>query len=151
MNTLSSRILTLVLLGLVSACRYTYDGERPSNALYCDNFLVYDMCASDTNRDGVVDLVYFTDSNEVFMYREGADRRIPRHLSRHRCAQLMDEDLVATTSRLFFINDETSMMERTDIRGAMLIKYIAYMPEVSACNRRFEEAEERAAAAEGAL
>ena len=62
---------------------------------------------------------------------------------------MMDEDLVTTTSRLFFINEETSLLEKNDIRGAMLIKYIAYMPDVTACNRRFEEAERASASAQG--
>ncbi len=145
-------VVMFLVAVLLSACQFTYDGERPVSDLYCDSFLVYDMCATDTNRDGVVDLVYFSDDMQVFMYREGADRRIPRHLRRHRCAVLMDEDLVATTSRLFFIDEETSAIEKTDIRGAMLLKYIAYMPEVSACNRRFEEAEAAAAdEGEGAI
>lgn len=125
---------------LLTACGSTnFDGEAPATALYCDNFMIYDMCARDANRDGVVDHVYFTDTNEIFMYRQGMDERIPRGLDMHRCAQEMDEDLVATTSKLFFIDDDTSYLEKQDIRGAMMIKYIAYMPRVSACNMRADQ------------
>ncbi len=123
------------LLLALSACSSSdFVGLRPVTSEYCDNFLVYDMCARDTNRDGVVDVVYFTDTDEVFMYREGMQGRFPRNLEVHQCAQQMDDDLVATTSRLFFIDEETSFLEKQDIRGAMMIKYIAYMPRVSACN-----------------
>lgn len=52
----------------------------------------------------------------------------------------MDEDLVATTSRVFYIEESTSLLEKTDIRGAMMIKYIAQLPEVTACNMRADAA-----------
>lgn len=136
----------VILLPLLAACTASsIDGQRPVTSLYCDNFMIYDMCARDSNRDGVVDLVYFEDTREVFMYREGADGRIPRNLGRHRCAMQMDEDLVATTSRLFYIDEQTPFLEKQDIRGSMMIKYIAYMPRVTACNMR---ADEEAAAAD---
>ncbi len=108
---------------------------------YCDNFLIYDMCARDLSGNGVVDLVYFTDSLEVFMYRPGAENRVPDELGVHRCVQPMDEELIATTSRLFYIDEETTLLEKQDIRGAMLLKYMAYMPEVTACNLRHDEEE----------
>ena len=138
--------LRLTILGLFStllaACsNLDTEGLQPVSFNYCDNFLIYDMCARDTNRDGVVDYVYFTDTDEIFMFREGADRRFPSDLLVHECAQMMDEDLVATTSRMLFIDDETGYLERQDIRGAMMIKYIAYMPEVTACNMRNEDAQ----------
>lgn len=138
-------LILLALMSLLAACSsFDIAGLRPVSTEYCDNFMIYDMCARDTNRDGKVDYVYFTDSNEVFMYREGLEGRSPRDLSIHRCAQMMDEDLVATTSRLFYIDDETSYLERQDIRGSMMIKYIAYMPRVSACNMRADEDQQAA-------
>jgi len=138
-NHLIPSLLLLTPL-LLASCSSSYiAGVRPVSSEYCDNFLVYDMCARDTNRDGVVDVVYFTDTDEVFMYREGMEGRFPRNLEVHQCAQAMDEDLVATTSRLFFIDEETSFLEKQDIRGSMMIKYIAYMPRVSSCNMQAEQ------------
>ena len=127
-------------------CSSLPEGARPTNSQYCDNFLLYDMCARDLSQDGVVDLVYFTDTLEVFMYRPGAEENIPDDLGVHRCVRPMEEDLVATTSRLFFIDDSTPFLEKQDIRGAMMLKYISYLPEVSACNLRHER--EAAEAAE---
>jgi len=138
-NRLSSSLVLLIPLLLASCSSSDIAGVRPATSEYCDNFLVYDMCARDTNRDGVVDVVYFTDTDEVFMYREGMEGLFPRNLEVHQCAQAMDEDLVATTSRLFFINDETSFLEKQDIKGSMMIKYISYMPRVSACNMQAEQ------------
>lgn len=136
----SLRLLMWSLPLLLSACgSFSIDGLRPVNALYCDNFLIYDMCARDTNRDGVVDFVYFSDTREVFMYRSDWEGEFPDQHGTHRCAMAMDEDLVVTTSRLFYIDEDTTYLEKQDIRGAMMIKYIAYMPEVSACNMRAEK------------
>lgn len=132
-------ILALSILTL-NACGLARLGDFPVSNLYCDNFLIYDMCAEDLNRDGVVEYVFFEDSLDVFMYREGAEASIPDKYGLHRCALLMDEDLVATTSRVFMVTDETTYLERQDIKGAMMIKYIAYMPRVTACNLRAEQA-----------
>lgn len=129
---------------LLNSCGSLPEGARPVSSLYCDNFLIYDMCARDLSGNGVVDLVYFTDTMEVFMFRPGTENRVPTTLGVHRCARSMDEELVSTTSRLFYIDDETSYLEKQDIRGAMLLKYMAYMPEVTACNMRHKEAEQTA-------
>lgn len=126
--------LTLVNCGSVS------DILSPKNAFYCDNFLVYDMCVRDMNRDGIAEYIYFENSNEIFLYREGTTGRIPRNLTLHRCARQMEADLVATTSRMLFIDEDTSLLERTDIRGALLIKYMALVPEVTACSMAADNA-----------
>ena len=132
------RLLALVsAVMLINAC--SVSGMGPLARVYCDNFLVYDMCAQDLDGDGVVEYVYFEDSLDVFMFRAGADQEIPEEHGLHRCALPMDESLVATTSRVFQVTDETSYIEKQDIRGAMMIKYIAYMPGVTACNLRAEQ------------
>ena len=114
-------------------------GLRPLNAEYCDNFLIYDMCARDTNRDGVVEVVYFTDTREVFMYHPESEGNYPSDLGLHRCAMPMDEEVVATTNRVFYVDDSTTFLEKQDIKGAMMLKYVAFMPEVTACNLRAEQ------------
>jgi len=134
-----------VLLLLVS-CSSLPDGGRPVNAQYCDNFLIHDMCARDVNRDGVVDVVYFTDTKEVFMYHPDREGNFPNDLGVHRCAMPMDEDIVATTNRVFYVDESTPFLEKQDIKGAMMVKYVANMPEVTACNLRADQAEAAAAA-----
>ena len=135
------RLLFLLCLPLLlAACGSTdVSGRRAVTSTYCDNFLIYDMCARDTNRDGVVDFVYFTDSDEIFMYSAGAEQRFPPDRPVHRCAVEMDEDLVAVTSKLFFLDDDSTYLEKQDIRGGMMVKYIAYMPDVTACNMQADE------------
>lgn len=137
-------LLAFVPIALVG-CRFSLEGKGLTNNLYCDNFLIYNMCASDPNNDGVVDFVYFTDSEEVFMFNEGGLERKPSGQPVHRCVKQMEDDLVATTSRLFYLDDNSSALEKTDIRGSMMVKYLAYLPEITACNLRAEEAEKLAA------
>ncbi len=137
----------LVLLIVLAGCQYSLEGRGLTNNLYCDRFLIYNMCASDPNRDGVVDFVYFEDSNEVFMYTDRGLTRKPEEQGIHRCAEKMEEELVEITSRLFYVNDDTPALEKTDIRGAMTLRYLAKLPEITACNLRAEQAEERMNAA----
>jgi hypothetical protein len=54
----------------------------------------------------------------------------------------MDEDVVATTSRVFFVDEETTLLEKTDIRGSLMLKYMAALPEITACNLRREKNED---------
>ena len=137
----SIRTLALVTSSVfLVSCAGNYSGQRPVNSLYCDNFVLYEMCARDSNRDGIVDYTYFQESKEIFMYRDRLPRRIPAGFGVHRCAMPMEEDLVATTSRVFHIDDSSSLLEKTDIRGAMMLKYMAKLPEVTACNMRADAA-----------
>lgn len=142
-----NRILFFVFPSLLlAACGSLPDGARPVNAQYCDNFLIYDMCARDVNRDGVVDVVYFTDTEEVFMYHPDTEGDFPNDLGVHRCAMPMDEDIVTTTNRVFYVDESTPFLEKQDIKGAMMVKYVANLPEVTACNLRADQAEAAAEA-----
>ena len=134
--------LSIVLLSLLAltACGLGTAGVSPTTSLYCDNFLLYKMCARDMDRDGIVEFVYFEESEVVFMWREGARDDIPADMEIHECAETMDPELVATTNRVFFVDDETSYLERQDIRGGMMIKYITALPRVVACKLRADQA-----------
>jgi len=137
----NNRVISLLSVCLLLAgCYGTNLADRPANSLYCDNFVLYEMCARDVDRDGIVDYTYFQESKEIFMYRDRLPRRIPAGFGVHRCAMPMGADLIATTSRGFYIDESSSLLERTDIRGAMVLKYMAKLPEVTACNMRADEA-----------
>ena len=138
-SSVGLRLGFIASVGLLAACGSLVGSLRPLNAEYCDNFLIYDMCARDTNRDGVVEVVYFTDTREVFMYHPESEGNYPRELGLHRCAMPMDEEVVATTNRVFYVDDSTTFLEKQDIKGAMMLKYVAFMPEVTACNLRAEQ------------
>ena len=133
------RLGLVASVALLAACGSLVSGVRPLNSEYCDNFLIYDMCARDTNRDGIVEVVYFTDTREVFMYHPESEGNYPSDLGLHRCAMPMDEELVATTNRVFYVDDSTTFLEKQDIKGAMMLKYVTNIPEVTACNLRAEQ------------
>ena len=139
--SIGNRVI-LLLSGclLLAGCSGTNLANRPANNLYCDNFVLYEMCARDSNRDGIVDYTYFQESKKIFMYRDRLPRRIPAGFGVHRCAMPMEEDLIATTSRVFYIDESSSLLEKTDIRGAMMLKYMTKLPEVTACNMRADQA-----------
>ena len=138
------KVLSVGVIALfLSACKFSLDGRGLTNNLYCDNFLIYDMCASDPNRDGVVDFVYFEDTSAVFMYAENGLSQKPDQQPMHRCAEQMEPELVKITSRLFYVDETTAVLEKSDIRGAMTLRYLAKLPEITACNLRAQQAEER--------
>lgn len=130
-HKLSSALLPLLLL---AGCVSSLDMTRPVSDNYCDNFLVYEMCAQDLDKDGEVELVYFSDTSEVFLYRDGSETSLPGSLSMHRCAQPMNEEIVRNTSRLFYISEDTSYLERSDIRGSLMLSYVSYLPRVAGCS-----------------
>ncbi|HJO12592.1 MAG: hypothetical protein QGG67_07250 [Gammaproteobacteria bacterium] len=139
---LRNGLLTTCSVLLLSSCGVFFsEGERPVNVLVCDSFLVYDMCAQDLDADGVVEFVYFDDNYEIFLYRAGTEDRVPDNLIMHRCAQEMDDNIIGSASRILYISDSTPLLEKTDIKGSMMISYISYMPRVASCNAAADEAE----------
>lgn len=145
--TMTKVFLLALIPFLLIGCRTSLEGKGLTSNLYCDNVLVYHVCASDPDSDGVVDFVYFSANEEVFMFSEGGLDLKPEDQPTHRCMKKMEDDLVVTTSRLFYLDENSTALEKTDIRGSMMIKYLAYLPEITACNLRAEKAEELAASA----
>ncbi|MFM1895311.1 MAG: hypothetical protein RLZZ385_385 [Pseudomonadota bacterium] len=136
-NALSACLLCISL----SACLSSPQFQQPVSHLFCDNFLVYDMCAQDTDRDGTVELIYFSDTHDVFLYREGTQHQLPDGLAMHRCALPMDDDIVRNASQLFHIDDRTPYIQRVDIKSALMFSYVGYMPRVSKCNAQYESSQ----------
>ena len=129
------KLLTILLpLFLLASCSSSLDMTRPVSDFYCDNFLIYEMCAQDLNQDGEAELVFFTDTNEIFLYRDGTEPVLPGALSMHRCAQPMNEDILRDTSRLFYISDNTSYLERSDIKGSLMVSYVSFLPRLAGCS-----------------
>jgi hypothetical protein len=123
-----------MLCAALTACASSFELQRPVSDLYCDNFLIYEICAQDIDGDGEVEMVYFTDTNEVFLYRNGTETWLPASLSMHRCAQQMNTDVISNTSRLFYITEDTTYLERANIRGDLIFSYVSYIPRVASCS-----------------
>jgi hypothetical protein len=47
---------------------------------------------------------------------------------------------------VLYVDESTPFLEKQDIKGAMMVKYVANMPEVTACNLRADQSEAAAAA-----
>ena len=63
----------LLFIGLLEGCAVTPDKsmQQAKGATVCDSYLVLSMCLQDFDGDETVDLIFFTDTKEVFMYQEG--------------------------------------------------------------------------------
>ena len=112
--------------------------ERSTAYLVCDSYIIFDMCVQDLAGDGAVDMIYFSDSNEIFMYRDGMKDAVAEVMPFHRCAAPLDAEMQATTNRILD-RENLSLSEQLGIIGQLLANYVAAKPEIDACNARFED------------
>ena len=110
----------------------------------CDTYLIQSMCVQDLQGDGVVDLIYFTDTKEIFMYQNGKRDSVAEVMPFHRCAVPLDAGMQATTNRI--LNRENlSLTEELSITVELITNYLAAKPSIDACNVRFEGNSDEAA------
>ena len=62
-----------IFLVLLASCSSSPKVEpvAEKGKIVCDSYIVLDMCVRDLMGDGTVDMIYFTDTREIFMYGEG--------------------------------------------------------------------------------
>lgn len=137
------RKIRLVLAGVVAilaGCASTPDtASRQANGkTVCDSYLILSMCVQDLHGDGTVDMIYFTDTREVFMYQDGQQDSVAEVMPFHRCAVPLDEGMQATTNRILNRSD-LSLSEELDITRELIYNYVAAKPTIDACNARFED------------
>ncbi len=118
---------------LLAGCSTPQLTEQP-NTLYCDRFMIYEMCALDLTHNGEVDMLYFADTLETFMYWEDTSALIPSDYPYHECVQPGDEEIRKLGSRLLHIEEDTHGMQVSNIKTRLLLSYTRYMPEVKRCN-----------------
>lgn len=128
-------ILTISLL--LGGCSSTPQNLvlNPSSPEYCGRYFVYHMCAQDISGDGKVDVMYFEDSLEVFMYRPGSALEYGSKLVLHPCAQVMDEGLRNAADQLLGINSDTGFFQKADIKSGLLVQYLRYSPRINKCHK----------------
>jgi hypothetical protein len=108
-----------------------------SGKTVCDSYIVLDMCVEDLVGDGSVDMVYFSDTNEIFMYRDGMKTAVADEMPFHRCAVPLNPGMQSITNRIL-MRDKLSMTEELGIKRDLLTNFIAAKPEIDACNARFD-------------
>ena len=136
----NTQLLLLSLVAFMAGCGSTpQTAPRQANSIaICDSYLILSMCVQDLEGDGTVDAVYFTDTNEAFMYQDGRQDAVAEVMPFHRCAVPLDEGMQATTNRILNRSD-LSLSEELDITRELISNYVAAKPTIDACNARFED------------
>jgi hypothetical protein len=132
-------VLVVLLTGCASNAPETQPGHGAARVV-CDSYIILTMCVEDVTGDNTADIVYFTDTNEVFMYQKGRRDLKPEDMTFHRCAVPLDEGMQATTNRILQ-RDNLSFTEQLDITRLLISNYAAAKPTIDACNAKFEEKE----------
>lgn len=139
---MNSRIAFVLTALFLSACSTAPSTNNSVGEIFCDRYFVYPMCAQDITGNGRTDLVYFEDSQEIFLFNEKLVSLAPTNLSMHECAQVMDKKLIDAASRLLTIDEDTSFFRRREIKNGIFYHYMRYLPRVSKCNPDIEPLEE---------
>ncbi|NIB44953.1 hypothetical protein HBA55_35570 [Pseudomaricurvus alkylphenolicus] len=145
MSVLNTRWLyspILLIMLLLGGCINISAGAGPNaqlytlpavHDLYCDRYLIYDMCALDVDSDGTADALYFEDTKEVFMYDKEHELRIVGEFGLHPCAQIMDQEMKGASNRLLTISDFMPLSQKLGIKKQLFSSYRRYSPKVDAC------------------
>ena len=117
--------------------------QQAAGKTVCDTYLIQSMCVQDLQGDGVVDLIYFTDIKEIFMYQNGKRDLVAEVMPFHRCAVTLDAGMQATTNRI--LNRENlSIAEELSITMELITNYLAAKPNIDACNAQVEDNSDKA-------
>jgi hypothetical protein len=137
----TGRLAKYICLALFLAGRASAPQPKPVQSaatVVCDSYIIFDMCVRDLVGDGTVDMIYFSDTKEIFMYRSGLRDAVAEVMPLHRCAVPLNPGMQATTDRILH---RTSMRlsEELVIAKELITNYAAAKPEIDACHERFEE------------
>lgn len=140
-NAMAGRetFLVVVLTALLAGCTVNPPTRVVGKAV-CDTYIILSMCVEDIDLDGTVDMVYFTDTLEAFMYQQGKQAIVQQVMPFHRCAVPLNAGMQATTNRILNRANLT-LSEELDITRKLLASYRAAKPEIDACNAQFEDSE----------
>jgi hypothetical protein len=131
-------LLLFVVLQLGCSSTPAISTAQTEGKIVCDSYIVLDMCVRDLVGDGTVDMVYFSDSREIFMYQQGRQDVVNQVMPLHRCAVPLNMGMQATTNRILE-RENLSLTEELDITRKLIANYAAARPEINACNARFED------------
>ncbi len=133
------RTSTAVLLtALLAACSSTGPFRVGEGKVVCDSYLILDMCVRDLDGDGTVDMIYFTDTEEIFMYQDGRRELVSREMPFHQCAVPLNEGMQETTNRILQ-RANLSLTEELAITRDLISNYMAAKPTIDACNASVEK------------
>ena len=140
MKSIAPVVLGVVLLNTAGCSLFqTSEPVTVTRELYCDSYFIYDMCALDFDRDGATDVLYFEDTNEVFMHGADSSPQMLAAYDMHPCVQVMDESMQEATDRLLTISKRTTYGNKLAIRRSLLVNYSRYAGRVGACHRALSD------------
>ena len=134
------RWYVLAVLLSLAGCASSPPGEQQSSQgkTVCDSYIVLYMCVQDYIGDGIVDLIYFSDTNEIFMYRESQKEVVAKVLPFHQCAVPLPDPMQKISNRILF-RENLSFNEELGIKKDLLFAYLEAKPGIDACNESFED------------
>jgi hypothetical protein len=137
----TKRLILLGVMAFLVGCASTPDHVplQARGKTVCDSYFFLSMCVQDLHGDGTVDLIYFTDTQEVFMYQDGTQDSVVQVMPFHRCAVPLGVDMQSTANRILNRSD-LSLTEELSITRDLISSYVAAKPTIDACNDQFEDA-----------
>ena len=140
-----TRPVLLAVVLVLAGCAQTpsMTPQQAAGKTVCDTYLIQSMCVQDLQGDGVVDLIYFTDTKEIFMYRSGKRDSVAQVMPFHRCAVPLDAGMQATTNQILN-REDLSLTEELSITMELIANYLAAKASIDACNARFEVTKDEA-------
>lgn len=127
--------VTLFLAGCAAGPTIKEEGSKAKTV--CDSYIVLHMCVQDYIGDGVVDMIYFSDTYEIFMYRVGMKDIVADAMPFHQCVVPLSVGMQAISNRILF-REDLSFSEELAIKRDLLFAYLAAKPEIDACNASFK-------------
>ena len=106
------------------------------SSLYCDSYLIYDMCVVDVDKSGNADAVYFEDTHEVFMYDGTLASEAYQDFDMHACVQVMDKGMLKVTNRLLTVTEETPFFTRVAMKKDLMVNYSRYFSRIRECREQ---------------
>jgi hypothetical protein len=134
------RCCVLAILLSLAGCASSPPGEQQSTKgkTVCDSYIVLHMCVQDYVGDGIVDLIYFSDTNEIFMYKESQKEAVATVMPFHQCAVPMPDSMQKISNRILF-RENLSFNDELSIKKDLLFAYLEAKPSIDACNESFED------------
>lgn len=118
--------------------------ESAAGKIVCDSYIILDMCVRDLVGDGQADMIYFSDTREIFMYRAGMQDQVVSVMPLHRCAVPLDAEMQQINNRILE-RENLSLSQELGIKRQLIANFLAAKPEIDACNARFEDPDVTAA------
>ena len=104
--------LLAILLLLMAGCASDpiTQPAKVSGKAVCDSYIILDMCVEDLVGDGSVDMIYFSDTREIFMYRDGMKNAVAGEMPFHRCAVPLNSGMQSITNRILKRNPDKRVL-----------------------------------------